>query len=190
MSINTPETPDLADANAMSALVDSQRNPIYAVLDEIEMESVTRFVCEPGVYTGKCVAVFDLLKQPGYNGGSPRRKVGIMFEMDKVIEHGDHKGEPYYLTKIVAVVKHEKSGLIQLAKSWLKQDLMKLPFKPSMMVNQYGTVVVENIEKNGEKKAVIQTVLPPQPGHRTMVTTYDPQNTPDWVLRMRAQAIR
>lgn len=159
--------------------------------DEITFDTARKEVCPAGVYPGVCIDWFDFGLQPGYHNESPKKKIGLYFEVAQKYEDGPLKGRGFRLAKTFTATCHEKGSLAKFVKSWMKIEISKNPkaLKKSDFIGRQCTIVVDNVDRAGATKANITSVLPSQAGAPKVVTNYDKKEIPPWVRERQAQAL-
>lgn len=142
---------------------------------------------EADIHNAVCAFVEDLGIQPGYQGGAPKHKCIIVWELEAKMSDG----RPFMLSKRYTVSLFEKATLRHDLESWrgvaftadeLKGfDLSKLKGVPCRLN------VVHKPKADGAMKAEVQSVIKAAPGYKPAVVNQTP---PDWIAKERAKAIQ
>jgi len=157
-------------------------------------QSTNKTTCPAGNFNSLCVGVHDLGIQPSKNGWQPRQKLAIVFEIDKEIEDGPLAGERYRISKIVSASLNTKATLMKMLTSWFGRDPTvgsngKRRFDFETLVGRPCMLSVTHQEKDGETRATISSVSAHVDGLPILPMTSDPDDTPEWVEKMRAERL-
>ena len=157
-------------------------------------ETRTKHVCPSGTHNAVCAGVYDLGVQKSANGWPERRKLAMIFEVAEKIAEGPLAGQPYRLSKIVSASLNDKSTLTALLTSWLGKDPRKKvngsKFEPSALVGKPCMLTVAyKTTPDGDSQPIISAISSHMMGLPTLISTLDPNETPDWVRRMQDQRL-
>lgn len=113
-----------------------------------------------GIHHAVCANVFDIGRQPGFQGGPAYRKVVVLWEIDaRHTWDGELKGKRFQVTKIYTQSIGEKATLRIDLTSWRGRAFTPDELKGFELENIIWKPCQLNLVENGEKVKV-QNVLP------------------------------
>jgi hypothetical protein len=113
-----------------------------------------------GLQKAICINVFDVGTQPGYQGGSPKKKLVILWEMEALMSEGDQAGKHFLITKIYTQSIGDKSNLGVDLESWRGRAFTKEEREGFNLDNIIDKPCQINIAEDDKGKRKVQVILP------------------------------
>lgn len=161
----------------------------------VALESTNYETCPTGTLNAVVGAVYDLGVLPTtFVDSKPMRKVAIMFEVEVQGAEEDSAPQRFQLSKIVTASLHEKSnlrGIVAACKGreLTHEELADKKANLGVLIGAPCMAAVAHTNKDGRIRATVSNVSQHVRGLPVLQSTVDPNRVPDWVSRLRSQAI-
>lgn len=159
---------------------------------------------EEGTIQAVCAGIWDIGLQTtpfvDERTGQPKvqHKVVIAWELNQLIDapESEYHGKPYMLSKTYTLSLNEKANLRHDLESWRGKPFTDDEVRNGIDLSKlYGVNclvgVAHKAKSNGEKIAVITSILPPLKGmEKLMPVRKQDETAPKWVQEKAAQAVK
>lgn len=142
-----------------------------------------------GLHPAVCANIFDVGRQPGYQGGPAYKKVVVLWEIDaRHTWEGELKGKRFQVTKIYTQSIGEKATLRVDLTSWRGRAFTPDELKGFELEAIIGKPCQLNLVENGDRVKV-QNVLPADKGFAYWTPETPKTYVPKFVQTMIDQAL-
>lgn len=142
-----------------------------------------------GLHRAVCANIFDVGRQPGYQGGPASKKVVVLWEIEpRHTWDGEMKGKHFQVTKIYTQSIGEKATLRIDLTSWRGKAFTPDELKGFELENIIGKPCQLNLVENGDRVKV-QNVLPNDKDFQYWTPETPKSYVPKFVETMKAGAL-